>query len=1107
MKDLRFIKRNGEYIVKKPISQSEVPEPPVKPSSNISASNVFKIGLGITVLLLLLGVFLIPNTEDVEAGWYEDTIDWFKELFGMSEEEVINRILEITPSTMKICESHVCTLTFFGGIRHIYEDEVWKKIEEARSLKGSGITCEVISDGSNIAECLDFNYTTRTIKFSTTQDLELTPANIPLRKYSKEFDDKTESIIRVYDNASEIELNFDLNNKDSILIIEANSNDIIEFGEYSTEIIINSSATSLIWDTWVVENTPSGIYYTDADIYVKWVAPDIRSIFLKFNITSIPAGVIIDDAKVGLYSETAPPADRIVTPGMYEIDNQSWVDSVTSWTTRPIEIGAKLGQRNISAIGRYTWNLTTWVQNQSDLGKSNLTVMFKPEYVHLETSAQFSSMDDAIVWKRPFLNVTYFLANNPPIIELHAPINNTMIFYDSMNFTYNVTDIDADPIVNCSIIIDNSTIETDYSITQLINQSINLTSLTEGDHLWIIGCYDDQHEQGNSTAFNLTIDIDTPVVDLQAPINDFTTASRYLNFTYNVTTLLGTIHNCSLWLNNSVTGNFALNETDISITQLVNQTINLTLGDEHFYNWKVECTSNINLKGNSSEYNFTYNNDPTTPTTLSPANNTRIAADNTLLTCSGSTDPEGDTLNYAFFNSTISGALEESQNSTNTTFYMYLTNPANYTYWSCSANDNITTSAKTPERTITKLFFDSNCSRENVTAIHVYNFSFAEEDGTELSDVDFDMTVDYWGSDRNVNLTATYDKTVKTVSSCLTPNSTANTKVNINYEKTGFALRNFLLPNQPINSITQNITLYLLNTTDGIYVTFNVINSASQPLKNVYFTANRTIDGVSLIVYSDLTDDAGTVVPLLDPDISYTFRFDLEGYDVFSTTIKPTQTSYTITLGGVVEEDEFSFSQGIKYNIKPLNGTLSNDTVFTFSFDISSSYWALELAGFNLTDKDGNIIISKSCSAPTGCISSTSQSTYSNETIIMNYFWTIDNNVSKGSIYWLIAPTYTGEYSIAHFFLVDMQRLGAGFNDFSRGVLSFLIIMSILIFAVVRYNINSYSPAATLFLIFALTVILDLVNFMPNIPAAVPYFIPLMMGVIAFGYFIFELRR
>ncbi len=117
-------------------------------------------------------------------------------------------------------------------------------------------------------------------------------------------------------------------------------------------------------------------------------------------------------------------------------------------------------------------------------------------------------------------------------------------------------------------------------------------------------------------------DTDTPVINLQSPINNTNSTSSYINFTYNVTDASSAISSCNLWLQKS--GAWQLNLTDSSVTETVNQTFNLTIEDSSIL-WLVECndSSTSNNKANSTTYNLTVDvNSPPNIQIYAPANNT-----------------------------------------------------------------------------------------------------------------------------------------------------------------------------------------------------------------------------------------------------------------------------------------------------------------------------------------------------------------------------------------------------------------------------------------------------------------------------------------------------
>jgi hypothetical protein len=62
----------------------------------------------------------------------------------ISAEDTNKGITTYTPSSEKTCLGSICTLTLYSGISKVYEDGIWKNVEDARSLKGSGYKIDVI---------------------------------------------------------------------------------------------------------------------------------------------------------------------------------------------------------------------------------------------------------------------------------------------------------------------------------------------------------------------------------------------------------------------------------------------------------------------------------------------------------------------------------------------------------------------------------------------------------------------------------------------------------------------------------------------------------------------------------------------------------------------------------------------------------------------------------------------------------------------------------------------------------------------------------------------------------------------------------------------------
>ena len=140
-------------------------------------------------LLLFSIVFLLVfsiSVEPASAGWFEDTINWFKEILGFSQEEAEIKAMELMKdnSALYIEKAYVSSEVRNGinydkydGVIHTgnipyFVNESNKLIprSEAKSLKDlywNGellFACDVKDDGINLMDCVEFNATSRTYK-------------------------------------------------------------------------------------------------------------------------------------------------------------------------------------------------------------------------------------------------------------------------------------------------------------------------------------------------------------------------------------------------------------------------------------------------------------------------------------------------------------------------------------------------------------------------------------------------------------------------------------------------------------------------------------------------------------------------------------------------------------------------------------------------------------------------------------------------------------------------------------------------------------------------------------------------------------------------------
>ena len=279
---------------------------------------------------------------------------------------------------------------------------------------------------------------------------------------------------------------------------------------------------------------------------------------------------------------------------------------------------------------------------------------------------------------------------------------------------------------------------------------------------------------------------------------------------------------------------------------------------------------------------------------------------------------------------------------------------------------------------------------------------------------------------------------------------------------------------QTYTSTATNQSLYLLSSVDGIYVTFQIINTADQLISGVDVTAVREISGSDVEVASGTTSAAGSVTFWLNPDFVHTFTFSKTGYDTYSYDDTPTQTSYTVTLGQAqsVQNDTF---RGIDYSLIPTNTYLENDTNYTFGFNLTSSYWDVSEYGFSLRLANGTTIDGGSTGTE-GTELTLSYDVNNQSIIYMDYYWVINGNYTRATRYWIVQNTEYEGYSIKTFFTDLNSYLDSGLfglDNFGRILIVFMILF--ISVGAVSYKFGVVSPLGVMTLMFAIVFFFDVV--------------------------------
>jgi hypothetical protein len=317
------------------------------------------------------------------------------------------------------------------------------------------------------------------------------------------------------------------------------------------------------------------------------------------------------------------------------------------------------------------------------------------------------------------------------------------------------------------------------------------------------------------------------------------------------------------------------------------------------------------------------------------------------------------------------------------------------------------------------------------------------------------------------------------------------------YSAPTYPQRRYAVTNAIYNNNTQVIRLYMLETTKGGYATFRVEDIYSNPLSSVTGKVQKTIGGSTVTVEQQTTDDSGLATFFVDPDSDYIFTFSKTGYKTYTATIRPiTSEIYTITLEEEGTTSAPSYAIATHYLFTPTNTVLNNKTNYNFTFNLTSSYW--EITSCTLTLKNAsNTLASSSASYTTSkCSIQIELNTGNQTTIISEATYGINGTTTETvSVQYSVRYTYRGTFSLWNF-IQDIKVFSeAGFNDFTRMVLAFIVI-----FSLVAYLSSNYSslrdPEVLIILAWVLVLFFSYVGFLTMDLKSIPDIVGLKQYII-----------
>jgi len=621
----------------------------------------------------------------------------------------------------------------------------------------------------------------------------------------------------------------------------------------------------------------------------------------------------------------------------------------------------------------------------------------------------------------------------------------------------------------------NSTL-TDAELLELYNSGNSLkfsgsnsgtqtwTRIISESTLWACGACDSDGDCG-LTATNRTIYVDTtlPQITVQSPSG--TTDYNYIggNETLNVTFDDNGLDMC--WYN--------YNGTNITIDGCLTGTSNSTNFTLESDNTNITIYSNDSFGNENSTFiNWTYtyleNNRTYNTTSYETAGETF------------SINVEGASSVTLLYNGT-SYTTTKSGNDFTRTLQMPIGKLGNH---KIIFSLDETQSSYTSYQNVLEVMF-TLCNSSYTTKF--LNISFKDETNSSALTASIPTsTFNYYLGDGTVYKTYTYINNTENTNYefCASPNRILYVDELIQYKSSGYPQRIYDQSAISLSNTITNTILYLLSSIDGIYVTFQVYSGQSAALEGVEVTSTRIIDGSTSIVAQGTTDAAGSVTFWLSPDFSHINTFVLTGYETTILSIFPTQSLYTVTMGGGTASTIIDNAEGVTTTTSPSTTFLDANTFYTFNYTISSSTLTLSEYGMNLTYDNGTVISLQTGSISTGGTLDFSFNTSNNTKLQMSYYYITNSTKINGSTYWLIIET--NNYSIYHFFTRISTFISAnifgilGDDDgyFAKAMISILIIIMVTGVISSRYGLGS--EAAVTGIMFGIVFMLNLFDMIPN---------------------------
>jgi len=199
-----------------------------------------------------------------------------------------------------------------------------------------------------------------------------------------------------------------------------------EFPVYIDPTIqLQDADTENLEDSYILSANPNNNYGTSNNLVIGWgsTTNENERVWIKFNISSIPSGQAVDDAKLYLYFHDSG-TDGGSPDGIkcYHSTNQTWNEDKITWNDQPSNdamLTDSVGEFANSNVWK-SFDVTQDVKDEYYLNNRNISWIFRAGTENDGTATTrdntaYSKEDVTDTLKKPYLNITYSADISSPV--------------------------------------------------------------------------------------------------------------------------------------------------------------------------------------------------------------------------------------------------------------------------------------------------------------------------------------------------------------------------------------------------------------------------------------------------------------------------------------------------------------------------------------------------------------------------------------------------------------------------------------------------------------------------------------------------------------------